>query len=113
MVVNYINKKWEPCHVIVEIFEVHETLKATMAIQLKDLVTQYNLWDKVITYVKDEGVNLNTPTTALTSIGLGCQYVTNDLKVCGSVKEGSIKEAQSSFQKTITSTEKSGKGIQE
>ncbi len=23
--VNYINKKWEPCHVIVENFEVHET----------------------------------------------------------------------------------------
>jgi hypothetical protein len=39
MVVNYINKKWEPCHVIVGIFEVHETLRATMAIQLKDLVT--------------------------------------------------------------------------
>jgi len=31
-VVNYINKKWECCHVIVGIFEVHETLGATMAI---------------------------------------------------------------------------------
>jgi len=32
LVVNYINKKWEHCHVIVGIFEIHETLGATMAI---------------------------------------------------------------------------------
>jgi hypothetical protein len=115
---NYINKKWEPCHVIVGIFEVHETLGATIVVQLKDLLTQYNLLNKVITYVKNESANLNTPIVALTSIvscvppllpqpyatnyyghamSKCCQYATNELKVCGSMKEGSIKEAQSSF----------------
>jgi hypothetical protein len=32
LVVNYSNKQWVPCHVIVEIFEVHETIGATMAV---------------------------------------------------------------------------------
>jgi hypothetical protein len=71
------------------------------------------LIDKVITYIKGKGTNLNTPTTTLTNIGHGYQYATNDLKVCGSMKEGSIKEAQSSLQKTITWTKESGKAIQE
>jgi hypothetical protein len=37
LVVNYINKKWELCHVTMTIFEVHETLGIAMAIQFKDL----------------------------------------------------------------------------
>jgi hypothetical protein len=32
LVVNYINKKWEPCHTIMGIFEVHETTKVAMAL---------------------------------------------------------------------------------
>jgi hypothetical protein len=39
-----------------------------MAIQLKDLLVWYNLLDKIIAYVKDEGANLNTFTTTLTGI---------------------------------------------
>jgi len=62
------NKRWEPCHVITTIFEVHETLGVAMAIQLKDLLAWYNLLDKVIAYIKDEGVNLNTFTTTLPNI---------------------------------------------
>jgi hypothetical protein len=30
-----------------------------MIMQLKDMFTQYELLDKVITYVEDEGANLN------------------------------------------------------
>jgi hypothetical protein len=37
-VVNYINKKWKPCHVIATIFEVHETSRVAMVIQLRDLL---------------------------------------------------------------------------
>jgi hypothetical protein len=123
LVVNYINKKWEHCHVIVKFFEVHETLGATMAIWFKDLFVRYNFLDKVITYFKDKGVNQNTFTTTLTIIvccvllllpqpyivsfyghamSKCCQYVTNDLKVCGGMKEVSIKKVQSSLQKAIT-----------
>jgi len=32
LVMNYINKMWEPCHVTVTIFEVHETLGVAMVI---------------------------------------------------------------------------------
>jgi hypothetical protein len=39
-----------------------------MDVQLKDLFARYKFLDKVITYVKDEGANLNTLTTTLTSI---------------------------------------------
>jgi hypothetical protein len=39
-----------------------------MALQLKDLCTQFDLCNKVIAYVKDEGANLNTLTNVLTRI---------------------------------------------
>ncbi len=42
-----------------------------------------------------------------------CQYATNDLKVCGAMKEVSIKKAQSFFQNTIIWTKKNGKGRHE
>jgi hypothetical protein len=39
LVVNYINKKWEPCHVTMGNFYVHETSRATMDVQCKNLHT--------------------------------------------------------------------------
>jgi hypothetical protein len=84
--------------------------------------------------VKDEGANLNTLATALTSVvtcdvlGLKkpysgtcfshlmskvCQYGTDSDTVCKSMKHVSMKNAQSTLQKTITWTQKSGKGRQE
>jgi len=38
LVVNYINKKWQPCHILMGLFEVHETTRVAMAIQLKALL---------------------------------------------------------------------------
>jgi hypothetical protein len=38
LVVNFINKKSEPCHVNVGIFEVHETLKVAMVVQFENLL---------------------------------------------------------------------------
>jgi hypothetical protein len=98
------------------IFEVHETLGASMVVQLKDLLAPYNLLDKLIAYVKDDNTNLNTFTMAFTSIifyvllllpqayatscyghamSKCCQYIINDLKMCGGMKEVSIKKTQS------------------
>jgi hypothetical protein len=92
----------EPCRINVGIFKVHETLGATMAIQLKDLIVHYDFLHKVITYVKDESANMNTFTMALISIFVTttlatscyelvmskcCQHVINDLKMCGGMKE--------------------------
>jgi hypothetical protein len=39
LVFNYINKKWKPCHTTMAIFEVHETTRAAIVSQLKDLLT--------------------------------------------------------------------------
>jgi hypothetical protein len=32
LVVNYINNKWEPCHIMISVFKVHETLRVAMAL---------------------------------------------------------------------------------
>ncbi len=127
LIVNYINKKWEPCHVIMGIFEVHETSGTPMVVHFKDLLAQYNLLNKIIAYVKNKSANLNTFIVALINIvscvsfllpqpyatscyghamSKCCQYVTNDLKMCGGMKGVSIKKVQSSFQKTIIWTQK-------
>jgi hypothetical protein len=37
LVLNNINKKWVPCHIIIWIFEVYETSRVAMALQMKDL----------------------------------------------------------------------------
>lgn len=58
MVVNYINSLmliwlfnftiWESTHVTIEIFEVHNTIGAAMANQVKVLLDSFELHDKVI-----------------------------------------------------------------
>jgi hypothetical protein len=60
LVVNYIYNNWEVCNITMSIFKVHETLGTTMVLQLKDLFVRFDLCEKIITYVKDEGVDLNT-----------------------------------------------------
>ncbi len=83
------------------------------------------MWQGCCIYVKDEGVNLNTLTTTFIRIILcdplmitklyfatcyghavtKCsQYGTNGIKVCGGMRELSIKDAQSSLCKIITWT---------
>jgi hypothetical protein len=68
LVAKYIHKRWETCHIMVQICEVHETSNTTMVVQLKALFAQYELLDKVIAYVENEGVNLNTFIIASTNI---------------------------------------------
>jgi hypothetical protein len=94
-----------------------------MVVQLEDLLIWYELLDKVIPYVEDEGVNLNTLTTTLISIVSCvplqltqhyvaiyyghvmlkcCQYATNDFKVCGRMQEVFIKDGRSCLWNTFT-----------
>ncbi len=122
MVVSFLNDSWEPNHVIMGIFEVQNITCATMANQVKVLLDSFSLLDKVITYVKDEGSNLNTFTNALTNVvyyspfQLACpfvglcfghamskatQYATNNTKMCARFSEVNLKGAQVSLQKTI------------
>ncbi len=89
------------------LFEVTKIIKQVLAKNLIKLLDAYGLRNKIITYVKDEGSNLNTLTNALKSIikcetlGLEesfqgtcfghvfskvCQYATIDDKVCKNLK---------------------------
>jgi hypothetical protein len=114
MIVHFLNDKWEPCHITIGFFEIVDPFGNVMALQVNDVFTKYGLNIRIITYVKDEGGNLNTMTNALTSIvsceTLGLQtplvgscwghamsecvkYVTNNAKVSTGLTFVSIKEA--------------------
>jgi hypothetical protein len=97
------------------ILEFHETSKVAMIVQPKTLVVCFGLWHKVVVYVKDGCINLNTLTNVLTNIvscislmfsplilviimSILCLNVVNmlsvnDLEVCDSMIEVSIKHA--------------------
>jgi hypothetical protein len=55
-------------HVIMGLFEVHETSGKSMAIQLESLISKFGLMHCVITFVKHEGGNLTKKEFALCSI---------------------------------------------
>ncbi len=128
IVVSFINTSQEPCHVTVGIFEAHNITSAAMANQVKSLLDSFNLFDK------DEKLNLNTLTFALTFVvscfvlQLVCpfigscfghamskvvQYAIDDSKVYAGFLEVSQKGVQFTLQKTITWSKKSIKGWQE
>jgi hypothetical protein len=48
IVVSFINTSWEPCHMTIGIFEVHNIVSATMTNQVKSLLDSFGLLDKVI-----------------------------------------------------------------
>jgi len=60
LVINFINPQWVPYHVIVGMFKNTNIAGIAMVAQVKDLLFLYSLYDKLITYVKDEGGNLST-----------------------------------------------------
>ncbi len=56
-VINFINDDWVPCHNIVQLFEAFDTFAVTLAKQVKSLLFEYQLINKIITHVKDKGTN--------------------------------------------------------
>jgi hypothetical protein len=56
------------CHVTVGLFETIDTFRIVMALQVKDLLSLYNLLHKLITYVKYKGGNLSTLTQVLSLV---------------------------------------------
>ncbi len=71
LVINFINLSWAPCHISVALFEALDISSVTFLKQMKVLLVEFNLTNK---YVKDEGVNLNSLTIALTSI-VSCELL--------------------------------------
>jgi hypothetical protein len=54
--------------VIIDLFEVHDTISATMANQVKTLLNSFNLFNKIVACVKDEGSNLSTLTFVISCL---------------------------------------------
>jgi hypothetical protein len=98
--------------VTIRFFEVIDTIGIAMTMQVKDLLSFYNLLDKIIACVKDEGGNLATLAQALSFVvssahvalvapwqgscfvhafNKTCQYVTNDATICSSFWEVNLK----------------------
>jgi hypothetical protein len=67
-VINFINSLWVPCDVTMGLFELTNMFGVVMATQVKDLLSLYNLLNKLITYVKDENSNLSTLAQSLTLV---------------------------------------------
>jgi hypothetical protein len=65
LVINYVDEAWTPRHVIVRLFELHETNRNVMALQLKYLLKKFGLIHQVIAFVKDKGNNLGTMDATL------------------------------------------------
>jgi hypothetical protein len=93
-------------------FEANDMLRIAVAMQVKDILSSYNLLDKLFAYVKDEGGNLSTLAQAMSFVvscvhlvvitpyqgsyfghvfSKSCQYATNDAIVCSEFQEVSSK----------------------
>jgi hypothetical protein len=94
-----------------------------MAAQVRDLLDFYNLLEKWVAYVKDEGGNLSTLARAFTFVvsctplalsvpwqgscfghvfNKACQYACNDTNVCVGFCEVSLKGTQFTLKIIIT-----------
>jgi hypothetical protein len=62
------------CHIIIELFEAPNIFSVVLAKWMKVILDEFNLTNKVIAYVKDEGTNLNSFTIAFTSV-VSCELL--------------------------------------
>jgi hypothetical protein len=68
LVINFWGFFWKPKQITLGLFEIIKTTGQALAKFFIDLLDAYGLRTKIITYVKDEGSNLNTLTNVLKSI---------------------------------------------
>jgi hypothetical protein len=68
LVFNFLNDIWVPMHVNVRLFEVNETIRQYMVVQLQVLLDRFGLLHQVITFVQDENTNLFAMATIMHSI---------------------------------------------
>jgi hypothetical protein len=43
LIVHFLNAQWEPCHIIVGLFEIADTTKSAMALQVIDVLAKHGL----------------------------------------------------------------------
>jgi len=63
-----LGSNWKPKQITLVLFKVAKTIRQPLHVNLIDLLDAYDLRNKIITYEKDEGSNLNTLTSALKSV---------------------------------------------
>ncbi len=68
LIVHFFNHNLEPGHTTIGLFEIIDTSRVAMVIQMNEMLPTYGLNAKVFAYVKYESNNLTTMTTTLTSI---------------------------------------------
>jgi hypothetical protein len=68
LVLIFLDVNWQPKQVTIGLFETIETTRQALAINLNNLLDFFGLRKKIITFIKDERVNLNAMTSALKSI---------------------------------------------
>jgi hypothetical protein len=74
LIVHFLNDKWEFYHVTIGFFEIVDTSRSAMALQVNDVLTKHGLNARVLAYVKDEGSNLSTMTFPLTLV-MSCEVL--------------------------------------
>ncbi len=62
LVVHFLGEIWMPKHIIIDLFEVFETLGQAFVRSLQNLLKQHDLTKKILDYVKNESANLITMT---------------------------------------------------
>jgi hypothetical protein len=71
-IMHLLNVQWEPCHIIIGFFEIIDTTKSAMVLQVNDVLAKHGFITQKIAYVKNERSNFSTMTIVLTSMVL-CQ----------------------------------------
>jgi hypothetical protein len=57
-IVNFISCDWEAKHITIGLFEVTNTSDAIIIFKLQELLNRCSMIEKVVAYIKDEGLNL-------------------------------------------------------
>jgi hypothetical protein len=65
LVINFLDEYWQPKKVTISLFEAIKTTSQALVRNLRKFLDSYGLSKKIITYIKDEGENLNSMTTTL------------------------------------------------
>jgi len=73
LAIHFLGDDWQPKHITLGLFEPTNTTRQTLAKKMIELLDSYALRIKIITYVKDEGFNLNNMTTIVSCDMLGLE----------------------------------------
>jgi hypothetical protein len=65
LAINFLDENWQPKKVTFILFEAKKTIVQAFVRNLRELLDSYRLSNKIIAYVKDEGVDLNSMTATL------------------------------------------------